>query len=529
MGQYSFKLPDVGEGTAEAEIAEWRVKVGDRVEEDQPLVDMMTDKATVELTSPVAGIVQSIAGKAGEKAAVGSVLVVLETAGDAAEQNKQTTQQSAEQPAAVAASAEQRRTGTGPAAVAATAANASSAGHATAHARSRSADFGSSADRGSNLGTGENAGASRSIDSSATAAGAIHSAGSPASTAAGASRSGRSPANAAAGASRLGDASANAVSGFSRASEAGTQPRRGERPAASPAVRRRAEELGIKLQFVRGTGPTGRILHADLDAYLAEEGERGPSRIGQAQPAQSGGNNYLYTKLAGGEDIPVIGLRRQIAERMQAAKRHIPHFTYVEEVDVTELEELRAHLNATRAKDQPKLTLLPFLMRALVRVLREFPQMNATYDDEAGVIHRSAPVHIGMAVQTLRGLLVAVIKHAEARDIWDCASEVSALANVTRDGKASREQLTGSTITITSLGPLGGVSATPVINRPEVAIIGPNKIVERPVVRDGQIVIRKMMNLSSSFDHRVIDGAEAAEFIQRLRAVLEQPATIFVR
>lgn len=475
MGQYSFKLPDVGEGTAEAEIAEWRVKVGDRVEEDQPLVDMMTDKATVELTSPVAGIVRSIAGKAGEKAAVGSVLVVLETAGgeSAADQNKQTAavQQPAAQPAAVAAAAqasgEQRRAGTGPVALATTA--ASGAAHA------RNADL-------------------------------------------------------AAGASRSGDASANAVSGFSRANDAGTQPRRGERPAASPAVRRRAEELGIKLQFVRGTGPTGRILHADLDTYLANEsGTGGPSRIGPAEPAQGGGNNYLYTRLSGGEDIPVIGLRRQIAERMQAAKRHIPHFTYVEEVDVTELEELRAHLNATRAKEQPKLTLLPFLMRALVRVLREFPQMNATYDDEAGVIHRSAPVHIGMAVQTLRGLLVAVIKHAESRDIWDCASEVGQLATVTRDGKASREQLTGSTITLTSLGALGGVSATPVINRPEVAIIGPNKIVERPVVRDGQIVIRKMMNLSSSFDHRVIDGAEAAEFIQRLRSVLEQPATIFVR
>ncbi|GFE86502.1 dihydrolipoamide acetyltransferase family protein [Steroidobacter agaridevorans] len=493
MGQYSFKLPDVGEGTAEAEIAEWRVKVGDRVEEDQPLVDMMTDKATVELTSPVAGIVQSIAGKAGEKAAVGSVLVVLETAGGAsADQHKQTA--AVEQPVAVAAQAasEQRRTGTGPLTLASGA----------AHALARSADSGSGASSGAGVSAGSTRSASRSADSGVRAA---------------------------AGASRSGDASAYAVSGFSRAHDAGTQPRRGERPAASPAVRRRAEELGIKLQFVRGTGPTGRILHADLDAYLAEEGTSGPSRIGHAEPAQSGGNHYLYTKLAGGEDIPVIGLRRQIAERMQAAKRHIPHFTYVEEVDVTELEELRAHLNATRAKDQPKLTLLPFLMRALVRVLREFPQMNATYDDEAGVIHRSAPVHIGMAVQTTRGLLVAVIKHAESRDLWDCATEVGQLATVTRDGKASREQLTGSTITITSLGPLGGVSATPVINRPEVAIIGPNKIVERPVVRDGQIVIRKMMNLSSSFDHRVIDGAEAAEFIQRLRAVLEQPATIFVR
>jgi len=473
MGQYSFKLPDVGEGTAEAEIAEWRVKVGDRVEEDQPLVDMMTDKATVELTSPVAGLVQSIAGKAGEKAAVGSVLVVLETDGaSSSEENKQTAAAQAPAPVEIAAAAqagtEPRRTGTGPVALATNAGGASSPASAIS---------------------------SRSV----------------------------API-------RPVEASASAGARFSRAHEAGTQPRRGERPAASPAVRRRAEELGIKLQFVQGTGPTGRILHADLDAYLAEDaGRRGPSRIGHAEPAQGTGNHSLYTQLSGGEDIPVIGLRRQIAERMQAAKRHIPHFTYVEEVDVTELEELRAHLNATRAKDQPKLTLLPFLMRALVRVLREFPQMNATYDDEAGVIHRSSPVHIGMAVQTQRGLLVAVIKHAEARDLWDCAAEVGQLAAVTRDGKASREQLTGSTITITSLGPLGGVSATPVINRPEVAIIGPNKIVERPVVRDGQIVIRKMMNLSSSFDHRVIDGAEAAEFIQRLRSVLEQPATIFVR
>ena len=480
MGQYSFKLPDVGEGTAEAEIAEWRVKVGDRVAEDQPLVDMMTDKATVELTSPVAGVVQSIAGRAGEKAAVGSVLVVLETdAAAAADQNKQTSQQSVEA-AAVAGAAhaggEQRRTGTGPVELATSNASAKGAAAGAAHALPRSADSG---------------------------------------------------AGVAAGASRSGDSSASVVSGFSRTAGLDTQPRRGERPAASPAVRRRAEELGIKLQYLRGTGPTGRILHADIDAYLAEEsGTSGPSRIGHAEPAQ-GSNNYLYTKLAGGEDIQVIGLRRQIAERMQAAKRHIPHFTYVEEVDVTELEELRAHLNATRAKEQPKLTLLPFLMRALIRVLREFPQMNATYDDEAGVIHRSAPVHIGMAVQTTRGLLVAVIKHAEARDLWDCASEVSTLATVTRDGKASREQLTGSTITITSLGPLGGVSATPVINRPEVAIIGPNKIVERPVFRGDDIVRAKLMNLSISCDHRVVDGWDAASYVQHLRKYLETPVLLF--
>ena len=236
-----------------------------------------------------------------------------------------------------------------------------------------------------------------------------------------------------------------------------------------------------------------------------------------------------YSRRSGVEDVPVIGLRRQISERMQLAKQRIPHFTYVEEIDVTELENLRAHLNATRLETQPKLTMLPFFMRALVRILPEFPQINATYDDETGVVRRSAPVHIGMAAQTARGLLVAVIKHAEARDLWDCATEVARLAQVAKDGKATREELTGSTITITSLGPLGGLMATPVINRPEVAIIGPNKIVRRPVVRDDdQIVIRKLMNLSSSFDHRVVDGADAAEFIQRLRAVLEHPASIFV-
>ncbi|HEY0942226.1 MAG TPA: dihydrolipoamide acetyltransferase family protein [Steroidobacter sp.] len=466
MGLYSFKLPDVGEGTAEAEIAEWRVKVGDRVEEDQPLVDMMTDKATVELTSPVAGVVQSLAGKAGDKAAVGSVLVVLETAdaGSATTENKQVA--TAQPVSAVAPVAvEQRRTGTGPVGLAASSPSAKSAAIADRHTESV-------VNLGARLGRGA------AVSPSASNAHRV----------------------------------------------------RGQRPAASPAVRRRAEELGIKLQYIRGTGPSGRIMHSDLDAFLAEESEATGNNLSRIGPADGGPvRSDLYTRLSGGEDIAVIGLRRQIAERMQLAKRHIPHFTYVEEADVTDLEALRAHLNATRTSGQPKLTLLPFLMRALVRVLREFPQMNATYDDERGVIHRSAPVHIGMAVQTARGLLVAVIKHAEARDIWDCASQVSELATATRDGKASREQLTGSTITITSLGPLGGVSATPVINRPEVAIIGPNKIVERPVVRDGQIVIRKMMNLSSSFDHRVIDGAEAAAFIQRLRAVLEQPATIFVR
>lgn len=413
MGQYSFKLPDVGEGTVEAEIGIWRVQVGDRVEEDQPLVDMMTDKATVELTSPVAGIVKSVGGPAGQMAAVGSVLVVFET--DSAEVS---TAPAAKLPSASATDA---------------------------------------------------------LEEAAPAASVA-------------------PASAVASARPL-------------------------RAAASPAVRRRAEELGVNLQFVQGSGPDGRISQADLDVHVAN------ASAATAVATPDAG----YASRSGVEEIPVIGLRRQIAERMQLAKRQIPHFSYVEEVDVTELEDLRAHLNAAKSADQPKLTVLPFIMRALVRVLPQFPQINATYDDEAGVVRRYAPVHIGIATQTPRGLMVVVVRHAETRDVWNCAAEISRLAIAARESKATREDLTGSTITITSLGPLGGVVTTPVINRPEVAIVGPNKIVERPVVRDGQIVVRKMMNLSSSFDHRIVDGSDAAEFIQRIRAALEHPATLFIR
>jgi 2-oxoisovalerate dehydrogenase E2 component (dihydrolipoyl transacylase) len=235
-----------------------------------------------------------------------------------------------------------------------------------------------------------------------------------------------------------------------------------------------------------------------------------------------------YAQRDGVEEIKVIGLRRKIAEKMQDAKRRIPHFAYVEEIDMTELESLRAHLNATRRKDQPKLNVLPFLMRALARVLPDYPQINARFDDDAGVVHRYSAVHIGIATQTANGLIVPVVKHAEARDVWDTALEVARVASLARDNKASKDDLTGSTITITSLGALGGVVTTPVINHPEVAIIGPNAIVERPVVRNGQVVVRKMMNLSSSFDHRVVDGYDAAEFIQRIKALLEHPATLFM-
>jgi 2-oxoisovalerate dehydrogenase E2 component (dihydrolipoyl transacylase) len=284
---------------------------------------------------------------------------------------------------------------------------------------------------------------------------------------------------------------------------------------ASPAVRARAQKLGVDLGQIRGTGPDGRIQHEDLDAVLVPAtGARGAS-------------SALAVK-NGVEPVKVIGLRRKIAEKMQDAKRRIPHFAYVEESDLTELEDLRAHLNATKRNDQPKLTMLPFLMRALVLALPDFPQINARYDDEQGVVYRHDNVDIGIATQTDNGLIVPVVRHAEARDVWDSATEVSRLAAAVRNNSAGKDELSGSTITITSLGALGGIVTTPVINHPEVAIIGVNKLVERPVVKNGQIVVRKMMNLSSSFDHRVVDGYDAAAFIQRVKGLLEHPAALFI-
>ena len=437
MGQFQFKLPDIGEGTAEAEIVAWHVKPGDKVKEDQPLVDMMTDKATVELSSPVDGVVAAIAGKPGDKAAVGSVLVTFDTGAAGVATKEPANGKPAPAPAAAPAAAP-----------------------APAPAPAKSAP---------------------------------------------------SPAPVAEKPAAPKPVAAPVASHEPRTPTA----KLGAKPMASPAVRQRAEELGVKLQYVTPTGPQGRITHEDLDAYL-QAGER------------AGAPTLARAKRDGVEDIPVIGLRRQIAERMQLSKRHIPHFSYVEEVDMTALDELRAHLNANKAVDQPKLTVLPFLMQAMVKAMPAFPQMNALYDDEAGVVHRHAAVHLGIATQTDKGLMVPVIRHAEALDLWQMASEILRLAAAARNGSAKREELTGSTITITSLGTLGGIVSTPVINRPEVAIINPNKMVERPMVKGGQVVIRKMMNLSSSFDHRVVDGADAAEFIQRLKGLLEQPATIFI-
>src|SRR3954469_5639377 len=431
MGRYVFKLPDVGEGTAEAEIVAWHVKVGDAIGEDQNLVDVMTDKATVEMTSPVTGKVVSIYGEPGEMAAVGSPLVELEVEGEG-----------------------NVKPGAAPA-VRADATKPTAKPEAKAEAPTKAAEVVP-----------------------------LHRAPEP-------------------------QREMRAVTPAMR--------RPGDKPMASPAVRERAHELGIELQYVAGSGPAGRITHQDLDNYIASGGRNAVS-------ARAGG----YAPREGIEEIKVIGLRRKIAEKMQDAKRRIPHFAYVEEIDMTELESLRAHLNATKRKDQPKLNVLPFLMRALVKVLPDYPQINARFDDDAGVVHRHAAVHIGIATQTANGLLVPVVEHAEARDVWDTALEVARVASLARDNKASKDDLTGSTITITSLGTLGGVITTPVINHPEVAIIGPNAIIERPVVRNGQVVVRKMMNLSSSFDHRVVDGYDAAEFIQRIKALLEHPATLFM-
>ena len=443
MGLYVIKMPDIGEGIAEVELVAWNVKVGDMIKEDQILADVMTDKATIEIPSPVIGKVLALGGAAGQVMAVGSELIRIEVEG----------------------------------------AGNLSAGAPTAPAKAAA------------------------LASVAAPVAAVTVA--PAPVAAPALIP-VAAAPAAAKASNASNASSTVVTGAARQA--------GEKPIASPALRKRAWDLGVELQFVPGSGLAGRITQDDLDAYVA----RGSS----SQSSGSAGN--LYRELNDEQAIPVIGLRRKIAQKMQDTKRRIPHFSYVEEVDVTELEALRTQLNTRWGKERGRLSLLPLLMRAVVLAVRDFPQINARFDDDAGIVTRHAAVHLGIAAQTENGLMVPVVRHAEARDLWSCASEMARLAEAARNGKAAREELSGSTITISSLGALGGIVSTPVINHPEVAIIGVNKMVERPMVRNGQVVIRKMMNLSSSFDHRVVDGMDAAEFIQTVRGYLECPATLFV-
>ena len=427
MGTHVIKMPDIGEGIAQVELVEWFVKVGDLVSEDQVVADVMTDKATVDIPSPVAGRVLALGGQPGEVMAVGSELIRIEVegAGNLREDAAPAPAVAAEAPAAAPPPPAQAR-----------------------------------------------------VEVAAVSVAAVKTAPTP------------------------------------RAAPVAREAN--ERPLASPAVRKRAWDAGIELRFVQGSGPAGRVLHDDLDAYLAQDTSTSTA------PASG------YAMRTDEQHIPVIGLRRKIAQRMQDAKRRAAHFSYVEEIDVTALEELRAQLNQKWGETRGKLTLLPFLMRAMVVALRDFPQINVRYDDEAQIITRFGAAHIGVAAQSDGGLMVPVVRHAESLNLWAAADEIARLANAVRTGKATREELSGSTITLTSLGALGGIASTPVVNLPEVAIIGVNRIVERPVVVKGQIVIRKMMNLSSSFDHRVVDGMDAAQFIQAMRGLLEQPATLFL-
>jgi 2-oxoisovalerate dehydrogenase E2 component (dihydrolipoyl transacylase) len=441
MARFTFRLPDIGEGIAEAEIVAWHVKVGDRVEEDMAVADMMTDKATVEMESPVSGVVVELAGEVGDQVAIGSALMVVETDGDAAD-----APVSEEVEAQVEA---------------------------------------------------ENPGVEEVAEAPSPLVG-----------------EGRGPLAQASGKGE-GDTPSSGTPPHPSAAAGGSLPLpQGEREIkvlASPAVRQRAKDLGIDLAEVKSDAD--RIRHADLDAYL---------RYGQGQ-----GYHAPHASRAR-EDVPVkvIGMRRRIAENMAASKRAIPHFTYVDEIDVTALEAMRGDLNANRG-NRPKLTMLPFLIVAICRTLLDFPMLNARYDDDAGVVTRHGRVHLGMATQTDAGLMVPVIRDAQDKNVWQLAAEITRLAEAARTGKAKSEELSGSTLTVTSLGPLGGIATTPVINRPEVAIIGPNKIVERPMFRGDEIVRAKLMNLSISCDHRVVDGWDAASYVQAVKKLLETPVLLF--
>ena len=423
MGIFAFKLPDIGEGVVEGEVVEWMVSVGDSVKEDDPILSVMTDKATVEIPSPTDGVVKSIVGEPGTILAVGQVCIEFETDGDSStpEPVEEVVEEAAEPVKEVAPVEPVSTPAPTPAPVAAPVA-----------------------------------------------------APTPVVVAA-----------------------------------------PGARPLASPAVRQRARESGIELSGVSGSGPAGRITHGDLDSW-----KEAGSPVAAAGPSR--------TALTGVTEVPVIGLRRKIAESMTTSYSTIPHFSYFEEVDITDLETLRVHLNASRADGQPKLTYLPFIMQGLVRALGENPVCNALYDDEKGVVSRHDAIHLGIATQTDRGLYVPVVKHVEAQDIWTSASEMQRVSQAARDGTASLGELTGSTFTITSLGRMGGLGATPIINKPEVGILGVHNAVDTPVVRNGQIVIRKMLRLSSSWDHRVVDGWDGAVLVQRLKTLLENPATIFM-
>lgn len=416
MAKFVFNLPDIGEGIAEAEIVAWHVKPGDVIAEDQPIADVMTDKATVEMESPVSGVVTKVAGEAGDVIAIGSMLIEVEIEGEAAveESKAEVAPPPAVEPVAEAPAEPVK-------------------------------------------------------------------------------------------------AEKPSIEVAKPAPEKALAPVQSAKVTASPAVRARAKDLGVDLGTVKASG--GHVRHADLDAFLSYSGGQGYRAPGVGAARAD-------------EPIKVIGMRRRIADNMAASKRHIPHFTYVEEIDVTAIEAMRADLNANRG-NRPKLTMLPLMIVAICKTIPDFPMINARFDDEAGVVTRYGAVHLGMATQTDAGLMVPVIRDAQAKNVWQLAIEISRLAEAARNGSAKSEELSGSTLTITSLGPLGGIATTPVINRPEVAIIGPNKIVERPMFVGDNIEARKLMNLSISCDHRVVDGWDAASYVQALKKLIETPVLLF--
>ena len=428
MGTFAFKLPDIGEGVVEGEVVEWMVAVGDVVKEDHPILSVMTDKATVEIPSPVDGKVTKIIGEAGDILPVGVVCIEFEVDGDG---NSSASEEIADTKPEPKAPEPAKKAEAKPAPKA----------------------------------------APKPVQEAKPAS---------------------APVTRAAGTKAL----------------------------ASPAVRQRAREANINLEHVAGSGPAGRISHADLDMHISG------GAVGASSWSPVGAS--AKTELNGTEEIKVIGLRRKIADSMMSSYSSIAHFSYFEEVDITALEDLRQHLNSTRPEGAPKLTYLPFIMQALVKALRESPECNALYDDEANIVTRHQAINLGIATQTDRGLYVPVVKHVEAMDIWQSAAEMVRVTSATRDGKASADELSGSTFTITSLGRLGGLGATPIINKPEVGILGVHNAKERAVVRNGQVVVRRMMNLSSSWDHRVVDGHDGATLVQRVKTYLENPATIFM-
>ncbi len=437
MSTYTFNLPDIGEGIAEAEIVKWHVKIGDVVAEDDQLADVMTDKATVEMEAPVSGKIIALAGEEGDIIAIGSMLVDIEVEGEVDLDEMEDLEASG----AVAETPDQPES------------EALAASQVTENKEKKSK---------------ESAKPNLKNESEETPVEPISSDGKPSQD-------------------------------------------QGHKVLATPAVRKRAADLGVDLSQVKAQGE--HIRHSDLDAFLNYGSGQGYRPAGASRKRDD-------------ETIKVIGMRRKIAQNMAKSKRHIPHFSYVDEIDMTEIEDMRADLNANRG-DRPKLTILPLIIAAICKSLPDFPMLNATFDDEAGVVTRHGAVHLGMATQTAQGLMVPVLRDAQDLNIWQLAAEIGRLATAAREGSAKANELSGSTLTLTSLGPLGGIATTPVINRPEVAIIGPNKIVERPMIIDGEIHARKLMNLSISCDHRVVDGYDAASYVQALKHFLETPVLLF--